>query len=69
MCCSTSEVLFPEADSQMDSLLSNNAAEHFSLFNTEGTNLGVSQGKTEPGRISLQACYTFEISAILVKYS
>lgn len=59
MCCSMSEALFPEAASQGD-----NAAEHCSLFITGGTNLAVSQGEMEPGRISLQACNTFEISTL-----
>lgn len=59
MCCSMSEALFPKAASQGD-----NAAEHCSLFITGGTNLAVSQGEMEPGRISLQACNTFEISTL-----
>lgn len=59
-----SQTLFPEGVSQGDSLLSNNAAEHCSLFITEGINLAVSQGEMEPERISLQACNTFEISTL-----
>lgn len=69
MCCSTSGVPFPEVVSQVDSLLSNNAAEHCNLFLTGGTSLGVLQGEMEPGRIGLQACNISEILTLLVKYS
>lgn len=51
MCCSTSEVPFPEVVSQVDSLLSNNAAEHCNLFLTGGTSLGVLWGKWSQGEL------------------